>query len=142
LARKFANPAPDRTWVSDITYLWTSEGWLYLAVVLDLFQRKILGWSMSHRINKKRVMDALQMGIWRCRPKAGLIFHSDRGSQYCSHNFLNLRKGNCWDNAVAESFFGSLKTERVYFTKYSTREEARRDVVDTIEMFYINPAIK
>jgi len=147
LARKFEVPAPDRVWVSDITYVWTWECWLYLAVVLDLFQRKILGWSMSHRINKKRVMDALQMGIWRCRPKAGLIFHSDRGSQYCSHNFLNLlkahkmlssmsRKGNCWDNAVAESFFGSLKTERVYFTKYSTREDARRDVVDTIEMFY------
>ncbi|HIE66129.1 MAG TPA: hypothetical protein EYQ01_10070 [Nitrospira sp.] len=87
------------------------------------------------------------MAIWHCRPKAGLIFHSDRGSQYCSHNFLNLlkthkmlssmsRKGNCWDNTVAESFFGSLKTERVYFSKYNTREEARRDVVDYIKMFY------
>ncbi|MFQ5642034.1 MAG: IS3 family transposase [bacterium] len=147
LARKFSVSAPDRVWVSDITYLWTSEGWLYLAVILDLFQRKVVGWSMSHRINKQLVMDALRMGIWRCRPKAGLIFHSDRGSQYCSHDFLNLlkthnmlssmsRKGNCWDNAVAESFFGSLKTEWVYFTKYTTREEARRDVVDYIEMFY------
>jgi len=102
---------------------------------------------MSHRINKELVMDALRMGIWRSRPKAGLTFHSDRSSQYCSHDFLALlkthkmlssmsRKGNYWDNAVAESFFGSLKTERIYITKYSTREEARRDVVDTIEMFY------
>ncbi len=147
LERKFEVSEPNRVWVSDITYLWTSEGWLYLAVVLDLFQRKIVGWSMSHRINKQVVMDALRMGIWRCRPESGLIFHSDRGSQYCSHDFLDLlkthkmlssmsRKGNCWDNAVAESFFGSLKTERVYITKYSTREEARRDVVDYIEMFY------
>jgi len=147
LARKFEVSAPDRVWVSDITYLWTSEGWLYLAVVLDLFQRKIVGWSMSHRINKKLVLDALRMGIWCRRPEAGLIFHSDRGSQYCSHGFLKMlkthnmmssmsRKGNCWDNAVAESFFGSLKTERVYFTNYKTREEGRRDVVDYIEMFY------
>ena len=147
LARKFSVSAPDRVWVSDMTTLWTSEGRLYLAVVLDLFQRKVVGWSMSHRINKQVVMDALEMGIWRCRPKSGLIFHSDRGSQYCRHDFLDLlknhkmlssmsRQGNCWDNAVAESFFGSLKTERVYITKYSTREEARRDVVDTIEMFY------
>jgi len=147
LARKFSVSAPNRVWVSDITYLWTSEGWLYLAVVLDLFQRKIVGWSMSRRINKQLVMDALRMAIWHCRPEAGLIFHSDRGSQYCSHDFLKMlkahqilssmsRKGNCWDNAVAESFFGSLKTERVYFAKYSTREEARRDIVDYIEMFY------
>jgi len=108
-----------------------------------------VGWSMSHRINKELVLAALRMGIWRCRPEAGLIFHSDRGSQYCSHNFIKMlkthdmissmsRKGNCWDNAVAESFFGSLKTERVYLTNYKTREEARRDVVDYIEMFY-NP---
>lgn len=146
-ARKFEVSAPDRVWVSDITYLQTSEGWLYLAVVLDLFQRKIVGWSMSHRINKKLVMEALRMGIWVRRPAAGLIFHSDRGSQYCSHDFLKMlkthnmmssmsRKGNGWDNAVAESFFGSLKTERVYFTNYKTREDARRDVVDYIEMFY------
>lgn len=147
LDRNFKIAAPDRVWVSDITYVWTSEGWLYLAVVLDLFHRKIVGWSMSKRINKQLVMDALQMGIWRRRPDPGLIFHSDRGSQYCSNDFLKMlkihrmipsmsRKGNCWDNAVAESFFGSLKTERVFFENYKTREEARGDIVDYIEMFY------
>jgi len=147
VGQKFKVSSPDRVWVSDITYLWTSEGWLYLAVVLDLFQRKIVGWSMGHLINKQLVLDALHMGIWHRRPEAGLIFHSDRGSQHCSHDFLKMlknhkmissmnRKGNCCDNVMAESFFGTLKTERVYFTKYNTREEARRDVVDHIEMFY------
>ncbi len=147
LDREFAVAEPDRVWVADITYLWTSEGWLYLAIVLDLFHRQIVGWSMSNRINRKLVMDALRMGVWRRRPAPGLIFHSDRGSQYCSNDFQKMlkthkiissmsRKGDCWDNAVAESFFGSLKTERVFFTKYNTREEARRDVVDYIEMFY------
>jgi len=147
LDRDFKVAVPDRIWVSDITYVWTSEGWLYLAVVLDLFHRKIVGWSMSNRINKQLVIDALQMGIWHRRPAPGLVFHSDRGSQYCSHDFLKMlkihkmipsmsRKGNCWDNAVAESFFGSLKTERVFFENYKTREEARGDIVDYIEMFY------
>lgn len=147
LERQFDVAEPDRVWVSDITYLWTREGWLYLAVVLDLFHRQVVGWSMSHRIDKKLVMDALRMGIWRRRPSPGLILHSDRGSQYCSHAFQKLletnhlvssmsRKGDCWDNAVAESFFGSLKTERVFYTNYRTREEARRDVFDYIEMFY------
>jgi len=147
LDREFAVAEPDRVWVADITYLWTSEGWLYLAVVLDLFHRQIVGWSMSNRINRKLVMDALRMGIWRRRPAPGLIFHSDRGSQYCSNDFQKMlkthkmtssmsRKGDCWDNAVAESFFGSLKTERVFFTNYKNREEARRDVFDYIEMFY------
>jgi transposase InsO family protein len=147
LDREFAVAEPDRVWVADITYLWTSEGWLYLAVVLDLFHRQVVGWSMSNRINRQLVMDALRMGIWRRRPAPGLIFHSDRGSQYCSNDFQKMlkshkmissmsRKGDCWDNAVAESFFGSLKTERVFFTNYNTREEARRDVVDYVEMFY------
>ena len=149
LQRKFEVASPDRVWVSDVTYIWTSEGWLYLAVVLDLFHRQIVGWSMSNRISRKLVMDALRMSIWHRRPVPGLIFHSDRGSQYCSHDFQKMlkthlmissmsRKGDCWDNAVAESFFGSLKTERVFFTNYNTREEARGDVVDYIEMFY-NP---
>lgn len=147
LDRQFHVSEPDRVWVSDITYLWTREGWLYLAVILDLFQRQVVGWSMSHRINKKLVMDALRMAIWHRRPAPGLILHSDRGSQYCSHDYQKLlethgllssmsRKGNCWDNAVAESFFGSLKTERVFFTNYKTRDEARRDIIDYIEMFY------
>jgi transposase InsO family protein len=147
LNRQFEATEPDRVWVSDITYVWTAAGWLYLAVILDLFSRRVVGWSMERRITKKLVMDALRMGIWRRRPDRGLIFHSDRGSQYCSNDFQKFlrtngmissmsRKGDCWDNAVAESFFGSLKTERVFQSDYRSREEARRDIVDYIEMFY------
>jgi len=149
LQRQFAAKEPNRVWVSDITYIWTSEGWLYLAAVLDLFSRQVVGWAMSNRINKKLVIDSLLMGIWRRRPESGLVFHTDRGSQYCSNDFQKVlkkhemcssmsRKGDCWDNAVAESFFASLKTERVFFNNYKTREEARRDVFDYIEIFYNN----
>lgn len=149
LKRNFDVSEPNRVWASDISYQWTDEGWLYLAVVMDLFNREIVGWSMSTRINRKLVMDALQMGFWRKRPSPGLVFHSDRGSQYCSHDFQDLlkaygirssmsRKGDCWDNSVVESFFGSLKTERVLHRRYSTREEARRDIFDYIEVFYNN----
>jgi len=147
LNRRFKVKEPDRVYVSDITYIWTREGWLYLAVILDLFSRQVVGWSLSTRMSRKLIMNALLMAIWRRRPASGLIFHSDRGSQYCSNDFQKMlkthgmlssmsRKGNCWDNAVAESFFGSLKTERVFFSNYITREEARRDIVDYIEMFY------
>jgi len=147
LDRQFSVAESNCVWVSDITYVWTSEGWLYLAVILDLFSRRVVGWSMSNRITRKLVMDALRMAIYRRQPGGALIFHSDRGSQYCSADFQNMltkynmissmsRKGDCWDNAVSESFFGSLKTERVFFTYYKTREEARRDIVDYIEMFY------
>lgn len=147
LNRQFEVNLPDRVYVSDITYIWTREGWLYLAVIIDLFSRQVVGWSLSIRMSRKLVMDALLMAIWRRRPASGLIFHSDRGSQYCSNDFQKMltahgmlssmsRKGNCWDNSVAESFFGSLKTERVFFSNYITREEARRDIVDYIEMFY------
>jgi transposase InsO family protein len=147
LNRQFEVKEPDKVYVSDITYIWTHEGWLYLAVVIDLFSRQVVGWSMNKRMTSKLIMDALQMAIWRRSPSLGLVFHSDRGSQYCSNNFQKMlkthgmvssmsRKGNCWDNAVAESFFGSLKTERIFFANYSTRENARRDVVDYIEMFY------
>lgn len=147
LNREFQAEAPDRVYVSDITYIWTQEGWLYLAIVLDLFSRQIVGWSLNRRMSRKLVMDALRMAIWRRKPARGLIFHSDRGSQYCSNDFQELltvhgmassmsRKGDCWDNAVAESFFGSLKTERVFFSNYKNREEARADIVDYIEMFY------
>lgn len=147
LDREFTVDDPDRVYVGDITYIWTQEGWLYLAVVLDLFSRQVVGWSMSHRMTRELVNDALRMAYWRRKPAPGVIFHSDRGSQYCSTGFQTLittyqmvssmsRKGNCWDNAVAESFFGSLKTERVFFTNYKTREEARRDITDYIEMFY------
>ncbi len=133
--------------VSDITYIWTIEGWLYLAVILDLFSRKVVGWSISQRINRKLVIDALGMAVWLRRPGPGLTFHSDRGSQYCSDDFQKAldthkmrssmsRKGDCWDNAVAESFFGSLKTERIYLSNYRTREAAKLDIVDYIEMFY------
>jgi putative transposase len=147
LQRNFEVSEPNKVYCSDITYIWTGEGWLYLAIVLDLFSRQIVGWSMDKRMPKELVLNALHMAVWRRRPEAGLIFHSDRGSQYCSHAFqkeLNIngmissmsRKGDCWDNSVAESFFSSLKKERVFDARYATREEARRDIVDYIEMFY------
>lgn len=148
LNRQFEVKEPDRVYVSDITYIWTHEGWLYLAVVLDLFSRQVVGWSLSNWMSRTLIINALRMAVWRRQPLSGLIFHSDRGSQYCSNDFQKMlknygmissmsRKGNCWDNAVAESFFGSLKTERVFFSNYRTREEARRDIVDYIEMFYL-----
>lgn len=147
LNRNFVVSQPDVAYCSDITYIWTTEGWLYLAVVIDLYSRKIVGWSLKSRMTKDLVINALQMAIWRRRPLPGLIFHSDRGSQYCSNDFQRFlkenrmtssmsRKGNCWDNSVAESFFGSLKTERVFDSLYPTRETARRDIVDYIEMFF------
>ena len=138
---------PNCAWVGGITYVWTSEGWLYLAVVIDLYSRRIVGWSMNRCISRRLVMDALTMSIWRSKPARGLIFHSDRGSQYCSYDFQNLlkkhgilssmsRKGDCRDNAVAESFFGSLKIEQIFGTRYLSRSAARQDVIDYIEMFY------
>ena len=149
LQRDFQAAEPDRAWVSDISYVWTSEGWLYLAVVLDLFSRKVVGWSLSTRLHAKLVQDALLMAIWQRTPSPGLIFHSDRGSQYASRAVRKLldqhhmvgsmsRKGDCWDNAVAESFFGSLKSERLSWRSYRTRREAYHDIVDYIAMFY-NP---
>lgn len=147
LSRDFSTSVPDQAYVSDITYLWTQEGWLYLAVVIDLYSRKIVGWSISPRMTATLVCDALTMAIWQRRPKAGLIVHSDRGSQYASlayrqllekHGFVGSmsRKGNCWDNAVAESFFGSLKQERVQWRHYQTRYEAQQDVLNYISIFY------
>jgi putative transposase len=147
LNRQFEVKEPDHVYVSDITYIWTHEGWLYLAVIIDLFSRQVVGWSLSNQMSRSLIINALRMAIWRRRPFTGLVFHSDRGSQYCSNDFQQMlkihgmissmsRKGNCWDNAVAESFFGSLKTERVFFSSYKTRDEARRDIVDYIEMFY------
>lgn len=147
LNRKFDVSSPNRFWVGDITYVWTSEGWLYLATVMDLFSRQIVGWSLQDRMTGKLVSDALLMAICRRKPSPGLIFHSDRGSQYCSSQFQDLlkahkiissmsRKGDCWDNAVMESFFGSLKSERINFKNYRTREAAKLDIVAWIEMFY------
>jgi putative transposase len=149
LARQFDVKRPNEAYVSDITYVWTQEGWLYLAVVIDLYSRKVVGWSMSSRMKAKLVCDALRMAIWQRRPKAGLIHHSDRGSQYASKAFRGLlkahefkgsmsRKGDCWDNAVVESFFGSLKQERVQWRYYQSRYEAQQDILNYISMFYNN----
>jgi transposase InsO family protein len=145
--RQFDVPQTDQVYAADITYIWTQEGWLYLAVVIDLCSRKVVGWSMSSRMKAQLVCDALKMAIWQRRPKAGLIHHSDRGSQYASSAFRRLlkahgikgsmsRKGDCWDNAVVESFFGSLKQERVQWRSYQTRYEAQQDILNYISMFY------
>jgi len=147
LGQDFTADAPNKTWTGDITYVWTRQGWMYLAVVLDLFNREIVGWSMRKRITKDIVTKALAMAIQRKRPQAGLIFHSDRGSQYASNEFRKLLeehhfvqsmsgKGNCYDNAVTESFFHTLKTELVYFERYKTRSEARQGIFEYIEIFY------
>ena len=147
LARDFHAPAPDTRWVSDVTYIWTVQGWLYLAVVMDLYSRRIVGWSMSRRINRHLVLAALQMALaYRC-PASGLIHHFDQGAQYLSDDYQRLlnshgirasmsERGNCYDNAAVESFFSLLKRERVYRRHYRTREEARADVFDYIERFY------
>jgi transposase InsO family protein len=145
--RQFEVAEVDQVYVADITYIWTQEGWLYLAVVIDLCSRKVVGWSMGSRMKVQLVSDALTMALWQRRPKAGLIHHSDRGSQYASKAFRNLlkankfegsmsRKGDCWDNAVVESFFGSLKQERVHWRNYQTRYEAQQDILNYISMFY------
>ena len=147
LDRNFQPQAPNQVWSADLTYLWTDEGWLYLAVVLDLFNREVVGWSIKPRMTADIVMDALSMAWFRKHPAPGLMHHSDRGSQYASHAFQARlheygmvcsmsRKGNCWDNAPTESFFNSLKNERVHGTRYDTRDEAIADVFDYIEPFY------
>jgi putative transposase len=147
LNRTFTSEVPDRAYVSDITYIWTQEGWLYLAVVIDLFSKKVVGWSMSSRMKATLVCDALKMALWQRKPKPGLLVHSDRGSQYVSQAYLNLlkawsckgsmsRKGNCWDNAVAESFFGRLKQERILWRSYQTRLQAQQDILQYITIFY------
>ena len=147
LNREFTVSSPDQVYVQDITYIWTQEGWLYLAVVIDLFHREVVGWSMSARMKADLVCDALTMAIWRRQPKPGLIVHSDRGSQYASKAYRELlndnqfvgsmsRKGNCWDNAVAESFFGTLKQERVQWCSYQSRLAAQQDILRYIVMHY------
>ncbi len=149
LNRQFEAPAPNCTWVADFTYIWTSEGWLYVAAVVDLFSRRVVGWSMNATMTAQLVMDALVMAIWRRgKPRTGL-HHSDQGSQYTSELFQRFladqglscsmsRSGNVWDNAAMESFFSSLKTERTARKTYRTREQAKADVFDYIERFY-NP---
>ena len=147
LDREFHVDVPDRVWVADLTYIWTREGWLYLAVILDLFSRRVVGWSMSKRITSQLTLEALNMALWSRKPSPGLLHHSDRGSQYTCGDYRDVldehgvlcsmsRKGDCWDNAVAESFFKTLKVERVNDRDYWTREEAQTDIIDYIERFY------
>lgn len=147
LDRQFDPDEPNQVFTSDITYIWTTEGWLYLAVVLDLFNREVVGWSIKEHMTADLVVDALVMAWFRRRPAPGAIHHSDRGSQYCSHVFQEKlreygmrcsmsRKGNCWDNAPTESYFNSMKNERVYATRYATRAEAMADLFEYIEVFY------
>jgi len=149
LQRQFKVAQPNQSWVTDITYIRTHEGWLYLAVVVDLFSRQVVGWSMGSRIDTSLVLDALLMALWRRRPQASVTVHSDQGCQFTGHEWQTFlrehdlvssmsRRGNCHDNAVAESFFQLLKRERVRRQVYATRSDARADVFNYIEMFY-NP---
>jgi transposase InsO family protein len=139
--------SPNAAWVSDITYLWTAEGWMYLCVFIDLYSRRIVGWSLRERMGSELVTEALQMAIGRRQPEPGLIVHSDRGLQYASRRFRTLlskhsmlgsmsRKGDCWDNAVAESFFGTLKQEHVPNHGFLSKLQARTSVFEYIEVFY------
>lgn len=147
LARDFAPSGPNQVWSADITYLWTDEGWLYLAIVLDLFNREVVGWSLKPRLTADLVVDALTMAWFRRQPAPGLIHHSDRGSQYASQAFQETlaaygmlgsmsRKGNCWDNAPTESWFNSFKNERVFGERFATREAMKATAVEYIEVFY------
>ena len=149
LDRQFSAERPNQKWIADFTYLWTAEGWLYVAAVIDLFSRRVVGWSMKAEMTAQLVADALMMAIWRRGKPDALLHHSDQGSQYTSEQFQHLmadngvvcsmsRSGNVWDNAAMESFFSSLKTERVGKKVYRSRDEARADVFDYIERFY-NP---
>jgi transposase InsO family protein len=146
LDRKFDVEKPNSVWTADISYVWTLEGWLYLAVIMDLFSRQIVGWAIDKRIKKQLALDALAMAFWRRKPLPGLLHHSDRGSQYACHDYqkrLELydmipsmsRKGNCWDNAPTERFFRSLKTERLDGLRFSTRESARMEIIDYITYY-------
>lgn len=145
--RQFTVDTPNKVWVTDITYIRTWQGWLYLAAVVDLFSRKVVGWSMKPTLSRELALDALLMAVWRRKPTEPVIVHSDQGSQFGSDDFRRFcrehdlqpsmsRRGNCWDNAVAESFFSSLKKERIRKRIYKTRELARADVFDYIEVFY------
>ena len=147
LDRQFVVTAPNRVWAGDISYLWTDEGWLYLAVVLDLYSRAVIGWAMGSRLTASLATEALTMALWRRKPSTELLHHSDRGVQYASGDYQRLlgkhgiacsmsRKGNCWDNACVESFFGTLKKELVHHRRYATREEAKQEIFEYIEVFY------
>ena len=147
LKRRFNPQKPNRVYAGDITYIKTDEGWLYLAIVMDLFSRQIVGWSMADHMKTSLVNDAMTMAIWKRKPPKGLLWHTDRGSQYASKEHRELlaqhgirqsmsRKGNCWDNAVSESFFHTLKTELTYHHRYATREQARASIFEYIAVFY------
>lgn len=147
LARQFNVSAPNKVWVADITYLWTLAGWIYVAGVLDLFSKRIVGWAIADHMRSELIESAMEMALGRRRPLASLMHHSDRGVQYACGSYQSLlekngivvsmsRKGNCWDNAVMERFWGSLKSERTDNETYLTKESAKNDVIDYIEMFY------
>jgi transposase InsO family protein len=147
LERNFSPENPNRVWASDITYVWTKEGWLFLAVIIDLFSRQVVGWSLDKQMTRELTLSALRQAYFRRRPRAGLIFHSDRGSQYCSSDFRDAlqsyrmiqsqsRKGDCWDNACVESFFHTLKTESIFHEVFDTRDDAERRIFEWIEAFY------
>jgi putative transposase len=146
LDRKFDVDVPNKVWTADISYVWTFEGWLYLAVVMDLYSRQIVGWAMNKRMKKQLVLDALAMAYWQRKPPKGLLHHSDRGSQYASYDYQNRlesygmkasmsRKGNCWDNAPIERFFRSLKSERINHFRFFTRNEAKNEILDYITFY-------
>lgn len=147
LNRKFSVERPNSVWVSDITYIWTYEGWLYLATVIDLYSRNVVGMAMDNTIADTLTQKALKQAILRRDPPKGLIYHTDRGSQYASNDFKAIlkenefigsmsKKGDCWDNAVAESFFHTLKVELIHRTRFNTREEAKRIIFKYVEIYY------
>ncbi|MEX5219438.1 MAG: IS3 family transposase [Nitrospira sp.] len=147
LNRQFAVAAPNEVWAGDLTYIWTMEGWLYLAVLLDLYSRAVVGWAMGDRLTGELPQQALQMALQRRQPNPGLLHHSDRGSQYAAIAYQQAltaagitasmsRKGNCWDNACVESFFGTVKRELIHHRQYRTREEARQEIFEYLEVFY------
>ena len=147
LARQFAVPRPKVAWVGDITYVWTLEGWLYLGILLDLYSRRVVGWATGSRIDQALTLRALRMALQGTQPGPGLVHHTDRGSQYAAKDYRKLlqgrgidcsmsRKGNCWDNAVAESFFATLKVELVHESLFRTRAQATAEIFEYIEVFY------
>lgn len=147
LEQNFTAERPNEKWAGDITYLWTDEGWVYLAVILDLYSRQVIGWAMDKTMTAKLVCDALQMALWRRKMPEGVIVHTDRGSQYCSNAYQRMLrqhqlvcsmsgKGNCFDNACAESFFHSMKIETIYGERFATRQSIRQEVFEYIETFY------
>jgi putative transposase len=146
LDRQFDVVAPNRVWTADITYIWTLEGWLYLAVVIDLFSRQVVGWAIADHMRTELCVSALQMAFWRRKPKPGLLHHSDRGSQYASHEYrkhlatMNMeqsmsRKGNCWDNSPTERFFRSLKYEQISYERFKTKLSAKLSIIDYLAFY-------